>query len=121
METTTQIAPKKKKKKRSGIVGYFVPFGLRQATDLLMIVGAIMIFVGLFVHGFLGEPIPVIIGLSMYVLAGVLAVIRCLRVLLNKELSRKSAEFKNAIINLCIMVVILALASVGIAAAVLGW
>ena len=118
METTS--TPKKKKKK-SGIVAYFTPFGLRQITDLLMIVGAVMIFVGLFVHSFLAVSAVVIIGLSMYILACGIAIFRCVKVLLSKDLSRKSKEFKNAVVNICVMAVILGLSILGVVAAANGW
>ena len=119
MEQTQPV--KKKKKKRTGIAAYFVPFGLRQTADLLMVVGAILIIVGLIVHTFLQEPVTVIVGLSMYVVACLISIYRCIKVFLNKELSKKSVERKNAIINVSIMGVILALAIVGIVAAVLNW
>jgi len=111
----------KKKKKKGAFARYFTPFGLRQVCDLLMIFGAIMMFIGLFVHGFMGINIVVLIGLGMYVVASLLAMFRCLKVITNKEISKKSMERKRAVTNIIIMSVILALAVVGILAAVLGW
>jgi len=88
---------------------------------LLMIFGAIMMFIGLFVHGFLQINTVVLIGLSMYAAASILSIFRCIKVLRNKELSKKSAERKRAVTNIVIMSIILTLAVIGILAAALGW
>ena len=114
--STGRIAPKKKKKKNP-IVSYFTPFGLKQVRDLLMIVGALLIFVGLFLHGFLAVNIVAVIGMIMYGVASLIAIYECICILTKKGVNKKNAEFKSAIINLVIMVIILGLAVLGIVAA----
>ena len=113
------MADKSKKKSKNPIVAYFKPFGLRQICDLLMIVGAILIFAGLLAHTISEGYITAVIGLSMYVLASLIAIYRCVRILIKKDVNKRSAEFKNAVINICVMGVILILAILGICAAYL--
>jgi len=111
----------KRKKKKSALGAYFTSSPLRVVCDMLMIVGALLIFIGLFTHSFLGINGVILTGLIMYVLASLIAFYRCIKVLRNKELSKKSAEKKNATINIVVMAFILALAVVGILAIALGW
>ena len=114
------MSEKTKKKNKNPFIAYFTPFGLRQTTDLLMLVGAIVIFVGIFTHSFANDAnIVIVVGMSMYVVACCIAIYRCIRVMLKKDVNKRSAEFKNAIINICIMSVILVLAVLGIIAAFL--
>jgi type IV secretory pathway TrbD component len=112
---------KSKKKSKNPIIAYFMPFGLRQATDLLMIVGAIVIFAGLLTHAIIQANITMYIGLSMYIVGSAIAIYRCLRVLLRKDINRRSVEHKNAVINIVVMGVFLILSVLGICAAAFFW
>ena len=118
-DSANDTVPRKRSKKRNPFVAYFVPFGLRQITDLLMIAGAITILVGLIIHGLMLENLPVIIGMAMYAVASLIAIFRCIRVFANKDISKKSQEHKNAVVNIVIMSILLALAVLGIVAAIL--
>ena len=108
---------KSKIKKKTGLAGYFTPFGLRQICDILMVVGAIVILVGIFTHAFLAVNAVVIVGLSMYIVASLLSILRCVKVMRNVEVSPKSAEHKSAVINIVIMGIMGIMAIVGIVAA----
>ena len=102
--------------KKNIFKSYFVPFGLGQVCDILMLLGAITLIVGLFVA--IGNvevsEILLLIGLIIYVVASVLAVLRAVLVLVNKEINHRSPEYKRAIANTVIMGVILALAVFGL-------
>jgi len=113
----TELTSSSNKKKRNPFVAYFVPFGLRKASDLLMIVGAIMIFIGLFVHGFRQVNAVIAIGLIMYLVASGISIFRCVTVLQDKEISTKAIARRNAIINIVIMGVVFVLAVLGLLAA----
>ena len=106
-----------RKKKKNLFVAYFTPFGLRQICDLLMLAGAITIFVGIFVSVYLSVNIVAAIGMGLYVIACGIAIFRTLRIILQKDINKRSPEYKNAVINLCIMIVILVAAVFGIIAA----
>ncbi len=103
-------------KKNNIFKSYFVPFGLAQVCDILMLLGAIMLIVGLFVA--IGNvsvsELLLLIGLAIYVAASALAVLRAVLVLVNKEINHRSPEYKRAILNTVIMGLILALALFGL-------
>ncbi|MCL2234599.1 MAG: hypothetical protein FWC02_02850 [Firmicutes bacterium] len=93
----------KKRKKQ----GYFSKLGLRQLADLLMLVGAILIFIGL-----LTTNTVLVVGLAFYIVAALIAIFRVVRVMLS-GISKKSPEFKRALINAIVMALILGLAIFG--------
>jgi len=111
------MAEKTKKKNKSALVGLFVPFDLRKLCNWLMVIGAILILAGLIAHAVAQANVTVIIGLIFYAVASVLSMYRCLRVMLRKDINKKSNEYKNAVINLVIMAVFLILSILGIVAA----
>ena len=117
-EATTTVEPRKRaKKSKNPFVNYFVPFGLRQATDIVMLASVIVILVGLILHGMWLDNTVVIVGIIMYAVACIVAIFRC--VLTSKDISKKSQEHKNAVINIVIMGIMLGLAILGILAAIL--
>ncbi|MCL2861904.1 MAG: hypothetical protein FWE22_05805 [Firmicutes bacterium] len=93
----------KKRKKQ----GYFSKLGLRHLADLLMLVGAILIFIGLFVMGAVMS-----VGLAFYVVGAGIAIYRVAKIMLS-GISKKSPEFKRALINAVIMALIFGLALFG--------
>ncbi|MDE6028709.1 MAG: hypothetical protein K2F90_00090 [Clostridiales bacterium] len=97
------------KRKKNVFVRYFTPFGLRQVCDLVMLVGAILIFVGLLtVDGVL------IAGFIAYVLGSGLSLARCGMVLFSKKINHRDPAYKAAIINAVIMGVLFVLAVFGL-------
>ncbi len=96
-----------KAKKRNFIQAYFSDFGIRQICDFLMLGGAIVLLVGIFV-----SDIVITVGLGIYLAATALAIFRSVRVLCSK-INRRSPEYKNAIINTVIMGLIFVLALLG--------
>ena len=96
-----------KAKKQNFIQAYFSDFGLRQICDFLMLGGAIVLIVGIFV-----SEIVITVGLAIFLVATGLAIFRSVRVLCSK-INHRSPEYKNAIINTVIMGVIFAVALFG--------
>lgn len=96
-----------KAKKRNFIQAYFSNFGIRQICDFLMLGGAIVLIVGICV-----SEIVITVGLGIYMVAALLAIVRSVLVLVSK-INHRSPEYKNAIINTVIMGVIFALALAG--------
>lgn len=91
--------------------GYFSNFGIRQLCDILMLVGAVTIIVGLFVSisSVPASEIILMVGLIVYIIATALAIVRAVLVLTSK-INHRSPEYKRAITNTVIMGVIFALA-----------
>lgn len=97
------------KKKQNIFVSYFVPFGLRQICDLLIVVGSILLIVGLAtVDGVL------IAGFVAYAIGAGISIARCCMVLFNKEVNHRDPAYKSAIINVVIMGVLFILAVFGL-------
>ncbi len=97
------------KKKQNIFVRYFVPFGLRQVCDLVMIIGSILLIVGLCtVDGVL------IAGFAAYAVGAGISVVRCCLVLFSKDVNHRDPAYKSAIINVAIMGVLFALAVFGL-------
>lgn len=97
------------KKKRNAFVRYFVPFGLRQVCDIVMIIGAILLVVGLCtVDGVL------LAGFILYTLGSGLSIVRCCLVLFNKDINHRDPVYKNCIVNAVIMGVLFALSVFGL-------
>jgi hypothetical protein len=99
-------------KKENIFKRYFVPFGLSQVCDILMLLGAIMLIVGLFVAiaDVAVSELLLLIGLCIYIAASALAILRAVLVLVNKQINHRAPEYKRAIVNTVIMGVIFALA-----------
>lgn len=96
------------KKKRNAFVRYFVPFGLRQVCDLVMLIGGILLIVGLCtVDGVL------LAGFISYVLGSGISIFRCTMIMIKTQNHRDPA-FKSAIVNTVIMGVLFALAVFGL-------
>ena len=97
------------KRKKNIFVRYFTPFGLRQVCDLIMLIGAILIFAGLLtVDGVL------IAGFICYVIGSGLSIARCCMVLFSKKINHRDPAYKAAIINAVIMGVLFVLAVFGL-------
>ena len=112
-----------KKKKKNPFMAYLTPFGLRQICDLLILAGAITMIVGIVISvneqtGLKGNLVA-IIGFCIYALACLIAIFRSLTVILQKNINKRDPEYKSALVNACIMGVLLLLAIFGIIAAIL--
>ncbi len=110
------MATKAKKKSKNFIAAYFKPFGLRQLCDILMLAGAIVIFVGFFT-----EQIVITVGIAIYMFASLLAIFRSVRVLFNKDINKRSPERRNAIINIVVMSVLVIIGVLALLAGYLNW
>ena len=102
-----------KAKKRNFIQAYFSDFGIRQVCDFLIVGGAIVLLVGIFV-----SEIVIAVGMGIYLAATALAIFRSVRVLCGK-INHRSPEYKNAIVNTVIMSLIFVLALFGLIYAIL--
>lgn len=96
-----------KTKKRNPFAAYFTPFGLKQLCDILMLGGAVVVLVGIFV-----SDIVIAVGLGIFAVASAIAIIRSVKVLLSK-INKRSPEYKNAVINTVVMSVFFALSLFG--------
>lgn len=96
-----------KAKKQNFIAAYFSNFGLRQICDILMVIGAVVLIVGLCT-----VDIVLTIGFGVYAVAAALAIVRAAAVLVS-GINHRAPEYKNAIVNICIMCVIFALTVFG--------
>lgn len=97
-----------KVKKQNFIAAYFSDFGLRQICDFLMLAGAVVLIVGLCT-----TEIVLTIGFGIYIAASAIAILRAVKVLLSK-INHRAPEYKNAIVNVCVMGVIFALSIFGL-------
>ncbi len=102
-----------KAKKQNFFVSYFKNFGLKQLCDLLMLGGAIVLLVGLFTTN-----IVVAVGLGIYIVAAIIAILRSCKVLFS-GINKRSPEYKASLVNAIVMAVILALAIFGFVYAIL--
>jgi hypothetical membrane protein len=75
-----------------------------------MLAGAIVILVGIF-----GTRTDILtaVGIGIYILACVLAIFRAIKAMRAAQ-SKRAPEYKNALINICIMSVILVIAIIAI-------
>lgn len=96
-------------KKRNFIVNYFVPFGIKQISDILMLAGAITAFVGLFITEY-GNLI-ITIGLAVCAIAAAITLVRTVLALTGNP--KNSPVFKRAKVNVFIISAILALVLFG--------
>lgn len=86
------------KKKRNAFVRYFTPFGLRQVCDMVMLVGAILLIIGLCnLDGVL------LAGFICCAVGSAISVVRCCLVLFSKKINHRDPVYKSAIINTVIM------------------
>ena len=99
----------KTKKNKNIFAAYFKPFGLRQICDLLIFASAVVIIVGLCTLDAVAA-----VGFGLFAAACLLAIFRAVKTMAKKGVNKRSAEYKNAMINAIIMCVLLALAVLGI-------
>ena len=106
----------KKNKKPNIFARYFANFGLRQICDILMVLGALTLLVGLFVSisAVRASVVILIVGLCIYIVGCIVALVRTVSVLVNKKINHRSPEYKKAIVNTIIMGLIFALAVFGL-------
>lgn len=97
------------RKKKNVFVRYFTPFGLRQVCDLVMLVGFVLLFVGLFTNDYV-----MLAGFISYAVGAAVSVVRCMLVVFSKTVNHRDPAYKSAIINAVIMGVLFALALFGI-------
>lgn len=102
----------KKRRRKNAFVRYFVPFGLRQICDLLLLSAAIVLIVGMCIYE-TATTIVLLVGLIMFALGSLLAMVRAIRVL-TSGINKRAPEYKHAIVNTVLMGIMLALAVVGI-------
>ena len=72
-----------------------------------MLIGAVMIIVGLCT-----TELVLTIGFGIYVVAAALAIVRAIMVLVS-GINHRAPEYKNAIVNVCVMSAIFALSVFG--------
>lgn len=82
-----------KAKRINPVFRYFVPFGLRQLSDVLILAASVLVIIGFFENQTI-----MIIGISCYLLASIIGIYRCFRVLLS-GINKKSPEYRSAFIN----------------------
>ncbi|MBR2988793.1 MAG: hypothetical protein IKC64_03615 [Clostridia bacterium] len=106
----------KNNKKSNIFARYFANFGLRQICDILMVLGALTLLVGLFVSisAHRASVVILTVGLCIYIVGCIIALVRTVSVLVNKKINHRSPEYKKAIINTVIMGLIFALAVFGL-------
>lgn len=96
-------------KKQNFIVRYFVPFGLRQIGDIIMLAGAVLIITGLCtVDGVL------IAGFACYAAGAAIVIARCCTVLFSKTINHRDPYYKSSIVNVIIMGVLFAFSAFGL-------
>jgi len=95
-------------KKQNLIARYFTPFGLKQLTDLLILVASILIIVGLAT-----TQTVLVIAFCIYALASLLAIAKCCAILFSK-INRASPVYKSAFTNIIVMGVIFAISIVAL-------
>ena len=100
-----------KKKQQNALVRYFVPFGIKQLSDILMLAASIVLIVGLCIYEKL--PVLIVVGLGIFVVCAVLSLIKSVTVMCSAK-NRRSPEFKNAISSLIIVAIMFVLAVFGL-------
>lgn len=99
--------------KKNFIAKYFENFGLKQISQILLLVGAITLIVSLFLlNSVQGCVITAIIGSALIVIASAIGIV--MHVLTIVKTNRHRVEFKNAVANLVIAIVLLAISIVSI-------
>lgn len=97
------------RKKRNAFVRYFTPFGLRQVCDFVMLAGFVLLIVGLCT-----TDTVLLVGFICYAIGAAGSIARCCLVLFSKTINHRDPTYKSAIINVCVMGVLFALAVFGI-------
>lgn len=96
-------------KNKNIIAAYFIPFGLKQICDIILIIASIVLLVGMFV-----PPVAVqIVGFALFIVGSGLAIIRLVRVLIAKT-TKMNPEKRNSIINIIIMSCVFCVALFGL-------
>jgi len=99
-----------KKKKQNVFVRYFVPFGIRQLCDIMMLVASVLLIIGLAAYESL--EVLIVVGLAMFAVAALLSLVRSIKVM-TSNINHRAPEYKNAVANLVLAIIILALAVFG--------
>ena len=99
-----------KKKQQNALVRYFVPFGIKQLSDILMLAASIILIVGLCIYEKL--PVLIVVGLGIFIVGALLSLIKSVAVM--RSANRRSPEYKNAIASLVIVIIMLVIAVFGI-------
>lgn len=97
------------RRKRNIFVRYFTPFGLRQVCDFVMLAGFVLLIVGLCTNDGV-----LLAGFICYALGAAASIARCCLILFSKTINHRDPMYKSAIINVCIMGVLFALAVFGL-------
>lgn len=105
------MANKPRKRRRNAFERYFIPFGLRQICDIIMVLAAIMLIIGMAIYQ--KTQIVLIVGLSLMILGSLIAIYRSSRVLMS-GLNKRSPEYKSAVTNIIIMAIICVIAILGL-------
>ncbi|HEY8390855.1 MAG TPA: hypothetical protein VIL26_07930 [Clostridia bacterium] len=95
---------KVRRRKRNFLTEYFRNFGLRQLIGLVMIACAIALIFGLIFK----SELTLLIAFSVYAAVTFLSIFTSVLVMVKNN--RRSPEFKRAMVNMIIMLVIFALA-----------
>lgn len=99
-----------RRRKQNAFARYFSDFGLKQVSDLLLLVGAIVMLVGVILHFQNYNIIVPIIGSIMIAVGSGIAVALSCTVLFDKEVKRRSPEYKKAMVSVIFAVCLLILA-----------
>jgi len=99
-----------KKKQQNALVRYFVPFGIKQLSDILMLAASIILIVGLCIYEKL--PVLIVVGLGIFIVGALLSLVKSVAVM--RSANRRSPEYKNAIASLVIVIIMLVIAVFGI-------
>ncbi|MBQ4049768.1 MAG: hypothetical protein IJD07_03840 [Clostridia bacterium] len=99
-----------KKKQQNALVRYFVPFGIKQLSDILMLAASIILIVGLCIYEKL--PVLIVVGLAIFIVGALLSLVKSVAVM--RSANRRSPEYKNAIASLVIVIIMLVIAVFGI-------
>lgn len=106
----TQRKPMRKRRKNA-FVRYFTPFGLRQVCDIVLLIAAIVVIVGMSIYK--TTDTVLIVGLALFLAGSLLAVYRSSKILFS-GINKRSPEFKSAIVNTAIMGVVTVIAILGL-------
>jgi len=102
-----------RKKKQNAFVRYFTPFGLRQLCEMVLLLAAVITILGLALLGGRVTSAVLPIGLILFIIGGLIAVVRAVLVLTG-GVNRRSPEFKRAIVNIIIMGLVVAMAALAL-------
>lgn len=86
-------------KKKNFIAAYFTPFGLKQICDIILLIGAVLLIVGMCVS--LSTLVVALIG-TIFMAVGSFIVV-CRMTYTMTHVNKKTSRFKNALVNLILM------------------